>query len=1061
MTTFEPVGSGVDLPELEHRVLDLWEGEHAFDELRRRNSGGPRFSFVDGPITANVEAMGVHHAWARTYKDLFQRYKAMRGFDQRYQNGFDCQGLWVEVQVERELNLNSKRDIESYGIDRFSDACRARVDRSAAAITRQSIRLGQWMDWDNSYYTYSDRNISHIWQVLKLCHDKGWLYKGHRSMPWCARCGTALSQHEMIDSYREMTHTSVYARFPLVREAAGAAEGSTGVRRESFLAWTTTPWTLPANVALAVHPELDYVRARVGDEVLIASKETFDQAGWHDSELLEVVKGSALLGLGYRGPFDELPAAAAGVSGHRVIAWEDVGAAEGTGIVHIAPGCGAEDFALSKVEGLPVLVPIDDQARFRPGYGPLEGKDARDVADEVVEYLRARGTLFRAAPYTHRYPECWRCHEEIVFRVDDEWFISMDQLRPRLIEAARAVNWVPPAGGRRMQNWLENMGDWNISRKRYWGLPLPFYTCANGHFFVIGSEEELHERALRGLDELRELHRPWIDGVVVACPECGVESERVREVGDCWLDAGVVPFSTLDFMHDRAEWERWFPADYVVEMVEQIRLWFYSQLFFSVVHTGDAPYRAVETFQPMLAAPGEEFHKSGGNMVDLGEACERAGADIIRWSVCRQDLQENMYFGWRALDEVKRRLLLLWNTYSFFVTYANLDGFDPSEEAVPVAERPVLDRWLLSALARLVRDCGAALDTFDARTATLRMETFWDELSTWYVRRNRGRFWQARSPRDSLAAYQTLHEALATLARLFAPAMPFLAEAMYQNLVRRAVPGSPSSVHHTAYPEAEPESIDDDLERRMRAAMRVVALGRAARSEAGVKVRTPLSKLIVVFDQGDRDRGLLEGEGELAEVIREELNVKEVEIRDDAAGLVDIRVKPDLKVLGPKLGRDLPRVRDALREGRFNRVDGATEVEGFRLAPEEVLVEHVGTAGHAVARDAGAAVALVTEMTADLEAEGAARELVRRVNDLRKEFGFEIADRIAVRYTGAIAPTIERFRDLVASETLATSLRDGLAGAGHRWSGEVNGVAAELELERDGGAGAAHVRRGD
>ncbi len=1041
-TIFEPVGSSVDLPELEHRVLDLWERERTFEELRRRNAGRARFSFIDGPITANVEAMGVHHAWNRTYKDLFQRYKAMRGFDQRYQNGFDCQGLWVEVQVERDLNLNSKRDIESFGIDRFSDACRARVDRSAAAITRQSIRLGQWMDWDHSYYTYSDANISHIWQVLKICHEKGWLYKGHRSMPWCARCGTALSQHEMIDSYREMTHTSVYARFPIE-----------GRERESFLVWTTTPWTLAANVALAVHPDLEYARARVGDEVLVLSRGTFGSALRDDAELLETVKGRDLVGLRFSGPFDDLPAAAEAREAHRLIAWDGVGEDEGTGIVHIAPGCGADDFALSKREELPVLIPIDETARYRPGYGWLEGREAREVADLVVADLERRGRLFRAEPYTHRYPECWRCHEEIVFRVDDEWFISMDELRPKLIEAARAVNWVPPAGGRRMENWLENMGDWNISRKRYWGLPLPFYTCANGHFFVVGNEEELRQHAISGLEGLRELHRPWIDDVIVACPECGAESVRVREVGDCWLDAGVVPFSTLDYLHDRAAWQRWFPAEYVVEMVEQIRLWFYSQLFFGVVLAGVAPYRTVETFQPMLAAPGEEFHKSGGNMVDLGEACERAGADIIRWSVCRQDLQENMFFGWRALDEVKRRLLLLWNTYSFFVTYANLDGFDPSAEAVPIAERPLLDRWLLSALARLVRDCRAALDAFDARTATLRMESFWDELSTWYVRRNRRRFWQARSRRDSLAAYQTLHEAIATLARLFAPAMPFLSEAIYQNLVRRSIPGSPDSVHHTAYPEADAARIDDALERRMRAAMRVVGLGRAARSEAGVKVRTPLSKLIVVFDQGDRDRGVLDGQAELAEVISDELNVKALEVRDDAAGLVDIRVKPDLKVLGPKLGRDLPRVREALREGRFSRVDGTTVVEGFRLTPEEVLVEHVGTAGHAVARDAGAAVALVTEITAELEAEGAARELIRRINDLRKEFGFEIEDRIAVRYGGAIARTIERFHDLVSSETLATSLSDGLSGRGNAWSGEVNGVPAELELERDGRGG--------
>src|SRR3989442_3415944 len=843
---FRPVSAKLDLPELEHRVLDLWERERSFDALRRRNAGKGRFSFIDGPITANTEGMGIHSSWARTYKDIYQRYKAMRGFDQRYQNGFDCQGLWVEVQVERELNLNSKRDIETYGIAKFSDACRARVDRSAAAITKASIRLGQWMDWDNSYYTYSDLNISHIWHVLKVCHEKGWLYKGHRSMPWCARCGTALSQHEMIDSYREMTHLSVYVRFPIE-----------GRKQESFLVWTTTPWTLPANVSLAVNPELDYVRARVGDEILIVSKETFEHAKWENATVLETVKGRSLLGLRYRGPFDELPASSECVVGHRVIEWKDVTAAEGTGLVHIAPGCGAEDFALSKTEKLPVLVPIDEMPRFVSGYGWLEGKDARDVAREIADDLKGRGRLFRGADYTHRYPDCWRCHEEIVFRVDDEWFISMEELRPRMIAAAAKVSWLPPAAGRRMENWLHNMGDWNISRKRYWGLPLPFYTCANGHFFVVGSEEELRKLAKSGLDKLRELHRPWIDDVMVGCPTCGADSKRVKEVGDCWLDAGIVPFSTLDWLHDKEYWARWFPADYVVEMVEQIRLWFYSQLFFSVVLTGEAPYKVCQSFQPMLAAPGEEFHKSGGNMVDLYEACELVGADAIRWIVAREDLQEIMYFGWPPFEDFKRKLLVLWNTYSFFVRYATLDQFDPSEKQVPIAERPLLDRWVLSTLARLVAESRALMDAYDVRAVVFKLEAFWDDLSTWYLRRNRPRFWNARSKRDSLAAYETLYEALTTLIRLLAPDTPFLAADMYQGAVRQASPSAEASVHLTAYPEEHPERIADDLERRMQAARRVVELGRAARSAPAVKKPMTLPKLVSGLGANDSGRRAL------------------------------------------------------------------------------------------------------------------------------------------------------------------------------------------------------------
>ncbi|HZP96209.1 MAG TPA: isoleucine--tRNA ligase [Candidatus Limnocylindria bacterium] len=1057
------MGSSFDLPELEHGVLDLWERERSFDALRKKNAGGPRYSFIDGPITANIEAMGVHHAWGRTYKDLYQRYKAMQGFDQRYQNGFDCQGLWVEVQVERELNLNSKRDIESYGIDRFSRACRARVDRSAAAITKQSIRLGQWMDWDNSYYTYSDNNISHIWSVLKLCHEKGWLVRGHRAMPWCARCGTALSEHEMTGSYKEMTHTSLYVRFPVLAEGTLAPLVERGplppgaelaTQRASLLAWTTTPWTLPANVALAVHPDLEYAVVRVvadgasEPEVLVLGAKVFEQTKWHRAELVRTVKGRDLLGLRYAGPFDDLPVGATSGPAHQVIAWDEVGEAEGTGIVHIAPGCGAEDFALAKPNGLPVIVPIDENAHFVSGFGWLEGKEARDVAHEIADDLRRRGRLFREMPYTHSYPICWRCKEEIVFRVADEWFISMDELRPRLKEAAAKVRWLPPHTGDRMQNWLDNMGDWNISRKRYWGLPLPFYNCANGHFFIVGSEAELRERAVRGLEQLQELHRPWIDNVVVACPTCKAESTRVRETGDVWLDAGIVPFSTLNWLSDRENWRRWFPAELVTENVEQIRLWYYSQLFFSVVLTGRAPYETVLSNEFVYDEKGEEFHKTGDNFIDFPQAAERAGADVIRWFYSRHDPAEKVLFGYNVLSEVKRKLLVLWNTYAFFVTYANLDRFDPTEAPVPAAERPVIDRWLLSALDRLTRDVRASLDQYDSQTACLKIEAFWDDLSTWYVRRNRSRFWKARSMRDSLAAYQTLYEALTTLTRLFAPVMPFIAEAMYQNLVRRAVPGAPASVHHTAYPVFDEKRIDDDLERRMRAARRVVELGRAARARAKTKVRTPLPKLVAVFDQGDRDRGALDGQEELASIIKDELNVKALEIREDAEGLVREVVKPDLKVLGPKLGKDLPKVRAALAEGRYQRKGGTIAVEGFELAPDEVLVSHEGESGHAVARETGLVVALDTAITPELEAEGLARELAHKLNDLRKDAGLDIADRIALRYDGPIAATVERYRETVMEETLATSVTRGLAGRGSSWSGELNGVRSELEIEK-------------
>src|SRR5712691_2928631 len=729
----------------------------------------------------------------------------------------------------------------------------------------------------------------------------------------------------MTGSYKEMTHDSLYVRFPVLAEGRGSELAK---QRASFLAWTTTPWTLPANVMLAIHPDLDYVKVRVvadgstEPELLILGAKVYAQSKWHNAEVVGTMKGRDLVGLRYAGPFDELPAGTIAAPAHKVIAWDEVGEAEGTGIVHIAPGCGAEDFALGKREDAPVLVPIDENAHFVSGFGWLEGKEARDVAQEISDDLRKRGRLFRQVPYTHSYPVCWRCKEEIVFRVGDEWFISMDEVRPKLKEAATKVRWLPSHTGDRMQNWLDNMGDWNISRKRYWGLPLPFYTCTNGHFFIIGSQDELRERAVRGLEQLQELHRPWIDNVVVACPTCKAESMRVRETGDVWLDAGIVPFSTLSWLTDRDYWKKWFPAEFITENVEQIRLWYYSQLFFSVVLTGRAPYETVLSHEFVYDENGEEFHKSGENFIDFPQAAERAGSDIVRWFYMRLDPGDKVLFGCSVLSEVKRRLLVLWNTYAFFVTYANLDRFDPTAPQVPFAERPLIDRWLLSALDRLVRDSRAALDQYDAKTAALRMEAFWDDLSTWYVRRNRSRFWKTKDDRDSLAAYQTLYEALTTLIRLFAPFMPFLSEQLHQNLVRGATAGAPASVHHADYPVARTELIDDQLERRMRAARRVVELGRAARSQAKTKVRTPLPRLVAVFDEGDRDKGALDGQDALGAIVKDELNVKALEIRDRAEGLVREVVKPELKSLGPRLGKDLPRVRAALAEGRYERPKG-------------------------------------------------------------------------------------------------------------------------------------------
>src|SRR5256714_8666437 len=592
---FQALPQYPDHPALEEEVLAWWEQEQIFDQLRERNRGGPRWSFFDGPKTANtIDGLGVHHLWGRTYKDVFQRYKALQGFDQRYQNGFDCQGLWVEVKVERDLGLNSKPEIEEYGLDKFARRCRELVAESAQTITRQSIRLGQWMDWGNDYFTFSDTNIEYIWRFLKTLHERGALYQGHRSTEWCPRCGTSISQHELSQSdvYQDKSDPSLYVRFPLPERD-----------RESLVIWTTTPWTLPANVAAAVNPDAEYGSADTGEWVAVAR--------YPEDTFVKRVPGSELVGLAYEGPYDHL-SATAGVE-HRVIPWDDVSLEEGTGIVHIAPGAGTEDFELSKAHELTVLVPVDESGRFLSDYGWLHGLSTVEAADQIVGDLRERGLLEDAGTYVHRYPHCWRCQTPLIFRVVDDWFIAVEDLRQQLIDANATIEWTPEFFGKRMHDWLRNMGDWNISRKRYFGLPLPIYPCSCGHLNVIGSLAELRERATAGLDQLEELHRPWVDRVPIRCESCAKDVTRIPEVGDVWLDAGIVPFSTLGSQNpewieegyatgaargltpadlpDHAYWEHWFPADWVTEMREQIRLWLYSLPFMSVGLDRRAPLK--------------------------------------------------------------------------------------------------------------------------------------------------------------------------------------------------------------------------------------------------------------------------------------------------------------------------------------------------------------------------------------------------------------------------------------------------------------------------------------
>ncbi len=1001
---FQPLSDKPDHPELERAILARWEAEGTFEKLREQNRGGPTFSFMDGPITANGPA-GVHHGIGRTLKDVFQRYRAQRGYELRYQNGFDSQGLHVEVQVEKALGFNSKHEIEEYGLARFARDCRDFVAKFAGIQTAQSKRLGMWMDWGNDYFTFSDTNIEYIWRFLKTVQERGWLYKGHRSTQWCPRCGTSLSKHEQAgeENYEELEHPSLFVRLPL-----------RGREGESLVIWTTTPWTLPANVAAAVKPDAEYGRNDAGEWVAVER--------YPEEHFEEKVRGSELVGLEYEGPFDRFAAQKDVV--HRVIPWDDVSLDEGTGIVHIAPGCGAEDFELSRIHDLPVLAPIDESGRMLVGYGELEGSATEDVVDPVVESLRERGLLVEATSIVHRYPVCWRCRTPLVFRVVDDWFISAEEIRQPMLDGNATVEWTPPQYKKRMDDWLRNMGDWNISRRRYFGLPLPFYECECGHLNVIGSRAELEDRAVSGLEQLEELHRPWIDGVRIRCESCGAEVARVQEVGDAWLDAGIVHFSTLGWQNpewlehgyatgasagisgadlpDHAYWERWFPADWVSEGRAQIRLWFYSQCFMAITLVGRQPYGRVLTYENVVDEDGREMHKSWGNAIDLNDALERMGADTMRWLYCSQNPSQELRFGYRLAEEVKRGFLTYWNSVKFLVDYANVAGFRPSWSALdPSGLTAPLDRWLVERTSAFVLATQTAYEAYDTVEATREFEAYLDDLSNWYIRRSRRRFWA-----DDERALGTLWYALVQTLRVLAPILPFVTDHLWRTLVL----DGPESVHLAGWPEvAEP---DRDLLAEIAAVRRVVELGRQSRSSSGIKLRQPLRRLVVEGADVGGHR----------EEIAGELRVKEVEFGHVEA--VELRVKPNLPLLGPKLGQKLGAVREALAAGDFEELPGGRfRVAGYELEPDEVLVERGGREGWAVASGVGVTVALDLGLDDELLLEGDAYELIHGVNSLRKEQGFELADRIVLTVPEAQRELAGRHGDWIAREVLATEIR--------------------------------------
>jgi isoleucyl-tRNA synthetase len=1058
---FKPVNAKLDVPSLEREMIARWRDERTVERYLARNAHAEqRFSFLDGPITAN-NPMGVHHAWGRTYKDLYQRYHTMLGDRQRYQNGFDCQGLWIEVEVERELGFNNKRQIEEYGIDRFVEKCKERVRTFAGIQTDQSRRLGMWMDWENSYYTNSDENNYTIWAFLAECHRRGLVYKGHDVMPWCPRCGTGLSNMEIAtEGYREIRHLSLTIRLPITTR---------GHEDEDLLAWTTTPWTLSSNVAAAVHPELTYllVQGRDGRRWWISHGSKPRVAP--DAPVIREARGSDLVGLTYAGPFDELPIQA-GVE-HRVVAWNEVSDEEGTGIVHVAPGCGQEDFALSKQYGLAVLDPIDEFGVFRDGYGWQTGRSAGAIADpaddislEIAADLDRKGLVVEQERYLHSYPVCWRCGTQLVFRLVDEWFISMDPLRQPMSELTRQIRWLPDGIGleERELDWLRNMGDWMISKKRYYGLALPIWVCTEcAAWEVISGHDELRERAVAGWDDFEghSPHRPWVDAVEIACATCGGVARRTTDVGNPWLDAGIVPFSTMGWNSDRSYWEAWYPAHFITESFPgQFRNWFYALLVSSAVLAGRPMGRTIFGYALVRDEHGEEMHKSKGNAIPFDEAAEQIGSDVMRWMFMGANPAVNLNFGYGPGHEVVRRFFLpLWNTYGFFVTYARLDGWTPGQTDGADGARTLLDRWILSRLDGLVGEVRSALDGYDAARATRALEAFSDDLSNWYVRRNRRRFWKGELDADKRAAYATLHEVLVTISRLLAPFVPHLADAIWRNLVSPVNADAADSVHLTDFPAQTAGRGEPDVEAAVALARRVVALGRAARSASGLKTRQPIASVRVKLPASAG--GGMSADNAIAEPLTtevlDELNAKALQLIPDEAEMVERTLYPLLPILGPRRGAAVGAIMTAARAGDWTVLDdGRVSLGGLTLETDEFRLTGRARPGHEVAEESDLLVALDTRLTPELEAEGLAREVAHRLQGLRKAAGYEISDRVVVSVRGdaAILAQLEPHRAWLADEVLATELHldqaTELADADRSETLELDGTSLTLMLRR-------------
>jgi isoleucyl-tRNA synthetase len=1020
---FKTVNAKANFVKLEEDQLQFWKDHDIFHKSMDQHQGKPNYVFYEGPPTANGKP-GVHHVLARAFKDIFPRYKTMRGYYVLRRGGWDTHGLPVEIEVEKKLGFTNKQQIESYGIDKFNALCRESAFSYIQEWEKMTDRIAFWVDLKTAYVTYTNECIETEWWILKNFWEKNILYQGFKVVPYCPRCGTPLSDHEVALGYREVEEPSIFVRMQLVDEPG-----------TSLLVWTTTPWTLPANVAVAAAANVDYVKierdlAEGGKEKLILAQPLLEKL--FDGETYQVVdtfKGETLKGKQYVPLFNFLtpdkPA-------HYVVLGEFVTTEDGSGLVHIAPAFGAEDMQVSTEYGLPVLMTVAADGTFIPEVEPWAGVFVKDADPLITEDLEKRGLLFRIQPYQHTYPFCWRCGTPLLYYARRTWYIRTSQFKDRLVDLNNQINWYPGhIKSGRFGNWLANNVDWALGRERYWGTPLPVWKCEScGKQECIGSVKELSERAGRDLTDL-DLHRPKVDEIHFPCVSCGGTMTRVPELIDIWFNSGAMPYSQWHYPFENQEmFKQQYPADFICEAVDQTRGWFYSLHAISTLLFDQVSFKNVICLGLILDGQGQKMSKSKGNVVSPWDVINQHGADAMRWYLYTASPPgQERRFSADLVGEVTRNFTLtLWNTYSFFITYANLDKWIPMPGAK--LDYSPLDKWLLSSLHALVRDVTEAFENYDVLGATRPIETFVGNLSTWYLRRSRRRFWKSESDGDKQAAYATLYEALVTLSKLLAPSMPFLADTLYQNLVRSVEPNAPESVHLTDWPVYDASKIDEHLNHDMALVMRLVSLGHAARNKANRKVRQPLAE--AAFSAGSAEElQVLERYGDL---IEDELNVKKVRALSAAGEAVDFSLNPLPKQLGQKYGSRFPAIRQALLAVKADTaaqkfmagqpVNLMVNGESLDILPEEVEVRVQAHAGFAVASEGAYLAALVTDLTPELVSEGLARELVRRVQDLRKQADLDIADRITIYYTASsgLKKAIQDFKDYLMGETLAVNL---------------------------------------